>query len=77
VAGNYLTRFLFAAAGSAACLPAIEVIGVGWFSTISGLFITSTGILVYLLTRYGEKWRINTGKADEHESGPDDRAQRS
>ncbi|KAL2209516.1 MFS general substrate transporter [Sarocladium strictum] len=77
VAGNYLTRFLFAAAGSAACLPAIEVIGVGWFSTISGLFITSTGILVYLLTRYGETWRINTGKADEHESGPDDRAQRS
>ncbi|KAK0390627.1 hypothetical protein NLU13_0131 [Sarocladium strictum] len=64
VAGNYLTRFLFAAAGSAVCLPAIEAIGVGWFSTISGLFITATGVLVWLLTRYGEKWRVDTGKGD-------------
>jgi MFS family permease len=64
VAGNYLTRFLFAAAGSAVCLPAIEAIGVGWYSTISGLFITATGVLVWLLTRYGEKWRVDTGKSD-------------
>ncbi|CAM1503251.1 Fc.00g080270.m01.CDS01 [Cosmosporella sp. VM-42] len=57
VAGNYLTRFLFAAAGTAVCLPAIEGIGIGWFSTISGLFITATACMVWLLTVYGEKWR--------------------
>ena len=33
VAGNYVIRYLFAAGGSAACLPVIEAIGVGWFST--------------------------------------------
>ncbi|KAF7561919.1 hypothetical protein G7046_g2209 [Stylonectria norvegica] len=57
VAGNYLTRFLFAAAGTAVCLPAIDAIGIGWFSTISGLFITVTAGLVWLLTVYGEGWR--------------------
>ena len=64
VAGNYLSRFLFAAAGSAVCLPAIQAIGVGWFSTLSGLFITATGGLIWLLTLYGEKWRLDTGKTE-------------
>ncbi|KXJ85076.1 major facilitator superfamily domain-containing protein, partial [Microdochium bolleyi] len=57
VAGNYLARFMFAAAGTAACLPAIDSIGVGWFSTISGLFIVASAGLVLLLTVRGEKWR--------------------
>ncbi|KAK7413490.1 hypothetical protein QQX98_007638 [Neonectria punicea] len=61
VAGNYLSRFLFAAAGTAVCLPAIEAIGVGWFSTISGLFISVTGFMVWLLTIHGEKWRQSRG----------------
>lgn len=65
VAGNYLARFLFAAAGTAVCLPAIRAIGVGWFSTISGLFISVTAALVWLLTRYGEKWRVRIGKVDD------------
>ncbi|KAH8171510.1 major facilitator superfamily protein [Sarocladium implicatum] len=69
VAGNYLSRFLFAAAGSAACLPAIQVIGVGWFSTLSGLFITATGGLVWLLTLHGEKWRLRTGKTETEAMG--------
>lgn len=60
VAGNYLSRFLFAAVASAVCLPAIQAIGVGWYSTISGLFITVTAALTWLLTRYGETWRLET-----------------
>lgn len=62
VAGNYLARFMFAAAGSAVCLPAIRGIGVGWFSTISGLFISVTAVMTWLLARYGEQWRQKSGR---------------
>jgi MFS family permease len=65
VAGNYLSRFMFAAAGTASCLPAIRAIDVGWFSTISALFIAFTAGLVWLLTRYGEQWRIRQGQKDD------------
>ncbi|KAH7018103.1 major facilitator superfamily domain-containing protein [Microdochium trichocladiopsis] len=64
VAGNYLSRFMFAAAGTAACLPAINLIGVGWFSTISGLFIVFSAGLVFLLTVNGEKWRTENTKKE-------------
>lgn len=57
VAGNYQIRYLFAAAGSAACLPAIEQIGVGWFSTISALFLSVCTVLLYLVCRFGKQWR--------------------
>lgn len=57
VAGNYFTRYMFAAGGSAACLPAIKTIGIGWYSTISAAFLTGAAGLVWLLTRNGEKWR--------------------
>jgi MFS family permease len=58
VAGNYLTRFLFAGAASAACLPAIQAIGVGWFSTISSAFIAVNAFLLWLLAHRGERWRM-------------------
>lgn len=64
VAGNYLARFMFAAAGSAVCLPAIRAIGVGWFSTVSALFISFTAGLVWLLTKYGEDWRTESAKKE-------------
>lgn len=66
VAGNYMVRYLFGAAGSAAVLPAIEKIGVGWFSTLSCAFLIFSTGLVFLTTVYGERWRR---KIDEmHES---------
>ncbi|KAH6894585.1 putative MFS transporter [Thelonectria olida] len=61
VAGNYLTRFMFAAGGTAVCLPAIQAIGVGWFSTISGLFISVSGCMTWMLTIHGEGWRQSRG----------------
>lgn len=64
VAGNYLARFLFAAAGTAVCLPAIDSIGIGWFSTISGLFVSVTAFMVWLLTMYGETWRLARDEKD-------------
>ena len=39
IAGNYFVRYLFACAGTACVLPAVQAIGVGWFSTISALFL--------------------------------------
>lgn len=57
VAGNYVIRYVFAALGSALCLPAIEVIGVGWFSTISAGFLFAAMVLTWLTTIYGRQWR--------------------
>ncbi|ETN46185.1 uncharacterized protein HMPREF1541_00369 [Cyphellophora europaea CBS 101466] len=57
VAGNYMIRYLFAAAGSAVCLPAIEAMGVGWFSTISTGFLVVSAAMVWATTIWGEGWR--------------------
>lgn len=78
MAGNYMIRYLFAAAGSAVCLPAIEKIGVGWFSTISSLFLVLSAVSLWATTVWGEGWRrrVDQGKekkraareSDKHES---------
>jgi len=57
VAGNYMLRYLFAATGTAACLPAVEAIGVGWFSTISAAFLSFSAILTWTVTVWGRDWR--------------------
>lgn len=57
VAGNYMMRYVFAAAGSAVCLPAIQGIGVGWFTTISCFFMAATAVAVWAVTVWGEDWR--------------------
>jgi hypothetical protein len=56
-AGNYAFRYLFAAAGSAACLPAVRSIGVGWFSTISAAFLVAAAALTYATAEHGRGWR--------------------
>ncbi|KAL5342927.1 major facilitator superfamily domain-containing protein [Aspergillus crustosus] len=67
VAGNYQIRYAFAAAGSVACLPSIEALGVGWFSTISVIFMFFTMLLVKLVIRYGEIWRRSRSQLDDSE----------
>ncbi|KAJ9190820.1 hypothetical protein DTO164E3_4195 [Paecilomyces variotii] len=57
VAGNYMLRYVFAAIGTGVVLPAIEAIGVGWFSTISAFFLLFSGLLVWATTIWGSKWR--------------------
>ncbi|KAJ5259328.1 MFS transporter DHA1 family multidrug resistance protein [Penicillium angulare] len=68
VAGNYFIRYMFAAAGSAACLPAIEKFGVGWFTTISVGFLTTSASLIWATTIWGAQWR----KAIEENKGRPD-----
>ncbi|KAJ5390558.1 uncharacterized protein N7496_001626 [Penicillium cataractarum] len=57
VAGNYMFRYVFAALGSGTVLPAVEAIGVGWFSTISAIFLVVSGLCVWATTIFGDKWR--------------------
>ncbi len=62
ISGNYLMRYLFACAGTAVVLPAIEAIGVGWFSTISSAFlVVATGGCVAAIW-WGEAWREKTDR---------------
>ncbi|SMR47856.1 unnamed protein product [Zymoseptoria tritici ST99CH_3D1] len=64
VAGNYTMRYVFGAAGSAAVLPIIDAIGVGWFSTISALFVALGAGGLWCVAIWGKDWRdkINEGK---------------
>jgi multidrug resistance protein len=58
VAGNYFMRYMFAAAGSAVCLPAVRAIGVGWFSTISAFFLVAGAAATHVTALYGKGWRV-------------------
>ncbi|KKF97027.1 Dityrosine transporter 1 [Ceratocystis platani] len=57
IAGNYLFRYLFAAVASAIVLPAIDALGVGWYTTINvGFLICSAGGLLACV-KWGKGWR--------------------
>jgi predicted MFS family arabinose efflux permease len=57
IAGNYVIRYLFAALGSATVLPAVESIGVGWFSTISAAFLVASSVATGAAVIWGRGWR--------------------
>lgn len=38
-------------------MPAIEAIGVGWFSTISSVFLVASAGLTWAVTIWGRGWR--------------------
>ena len=65
VAGNYVLRYLFGAAGTACVLPAVESIGVGWFSTISAAFLVASAGMTWAVTVWGQGWRENILQAKE------------
>ncbi|KAJ9622266.1 hypothetical protein H2203_006484 [Taxawa tesnikishii (nom. ined.)] len=65
VAGNYVFRYVFAATGTAVCLPAIEAIGVGWFSTISAGFLVVAAGMTWCVTIWGREWRENVDRSVE------------
>lgn len=57
VAGNFMVRYLFGAVGSAVVLPAVEGIGVGWFSTVSAGLMVLGAAGLWACIRWGEAWR--------------------
>lgn len=69
VAGNYMFRYVFAALGSGIVLPAVEAIGVGWFSSISALFLVVSGVCVWLTTVFGGKWREQVDARNQRKAG--------
>ncbi|KAJ5594856.1 uncharacterized protein N7459_001064 [Penicillium hispanicum] len=68
VAGNYMFRYVFAALGSGVVLPAVEAIGVGWFSTISALFLIASGLCVWATTIFGDKWRTQVDDRNQRKA---------
>ncbi|KAJ6011381.1 hypothetical protein N7451_002793 [Penicillium sp. IBT 35674x] len=69
VAGNYMFRYVFAAIGSGVVLPAVEAIGVGWFSTISALFLVVAGLCVWATTIFGDQWRKQVDAKNQRKAG--------
>ncbi|KAK1978458.1 major facilitator superfamily transporter [Colletotrichum cereale] len=53
MAGNYFMRYTFAAIGTAVVLPGIDGIGVGWFSTVSALFVAASSAAVCCVVIFG------------------------
>lgn len=62
IAGNYFVRYLFACAGTAIVLPAVQSIGVGWFNTISALFLVSGTLATMAAIKWGKGWRESINK---------------
>jgi MFS family permease len=56
-AANFFVRYLFGCFGTAVVLPAIEGIGVGWFSTISVLLMLAGTVGTMAAVRWGPEWR--------------------
>lgn len=52
-----MIRYLFGALGSAVVLPAVEKIGVGWFSTISAGFLVMSSLATWAAILWGKGWR--------------------
>jgi hypothetical protein len=56
-AANNLTRCLVGAGASAAIIPMIDAMGIGWaFTLVGGLYVLGCPILIALMV-WGVKWR--------------------
>lgn len=64
---NY--SYLFAALGSATVLPAVEKIGVGWFSTISAGFLVLSALCTGAAVVWGKGWRESIDRKRRAERG--------
>ncbi|OLN87476.1 Dityrosine transporter 1-like protein 4 [Colletotrichum chlorophyti] len=65
MAGNYFIRYVFAAVGTALVLPGIQGIGVGWFSTVSALFVMAASAAVCCVVIWGSDSRTNSGEKSD------------
>ena len=66
-AANNLVRCCMGAAGTALILPMIEGMGLGWCFTFLGLVVLCTSPLLWVLLKWGPKWREERRvKAEQH-----------
>ncbi|OCF33611.1 dityrosine transporter [Kwoniella heveanensis BCC8398] len=57
IAVNNCIRYIFAAIASAVILPIADAIGWGWSMTICAILTWISAFSLWLLYRYGDKWR--------------------
>lgn len=57
ISGNYIVRYLFGCLGTGVVLPAVNSIGVGWFSTISASFLVCSAGGIWATITWGARWR--------------------
>lgn len=65
LAGNYFIRYTFAAIGTAVVLPGIDGIGVGWFSTVSALFVAVSSAAVCCIVIFGTERNNKDAKSEQ------------
>ncbi|RGP74436.1 dityrosine transporter [Fusarium sporotrichioides] len=56
-ATNFFARYLVGCVASAVVLPAIEAVGIGWFSTISAAYLIVSALATIAAIRWGKCWR--------------------
>ncbi|KAI6768275.1 hypothetical protein HG530_006284 [Fusarium avenaceum] len=59
-ATNFFARYLVGCLASAVVLPAVEVIGIGWFTTISAVFLFLSALATMATVQWGKGWRERT-----------------
>lgn len=56
-AGNYFLRYLAGCLAIAVVLPAIEAMGVGWFSTLSTVLMLLSTVGIVASIKHGQEWQ--------------------
>ncbi|KAG5800404.1 hypothetical protein H9Q69_000572 [Fusarium xylarioides] len=59
-ATNFFARYLVGCIASAVVLPAVEAVGIGWFSTISAAYLIGSALATMAAIRWGKGWRERT-----------------
>ncbi|KAF5717356.1 dityrosine transporter [Fusarium mundagurra] len=59
-ATNFFARYLVGCIASAVVLPAVEAVGIGWFSTISAAYLIGSALATMAAIRWGQGWRERT-----------------
>ncbi|KAH6899660.1 major facilitator superfamily domain-containing protein [Thelonectria olida] len=66
-ATNFFIRYLMGCVASAVVLPAIQGIGIGWFSTITAVYMIASALGTMAVVRWGKGWRESTTAKTEAE----------
>ncbi|KAI9172387.1 putative transporter AQR1 [Paramyrothecium foliicola] len=64
-AANFFVRYLAGCLGTAVVLPAVESMGVGWFSTISSTLLVLSAVGILVAIQWGEGWRQKIDARDQ------------
>lgn len=59
-ATNFFARYLVGCVASAMVLPAVDALGIGWFSTISAAYLIASALATMAAIRWGKFWRERT-----------------